>query len=76
MPKILALLMLMALTACASTSDKDVPRVGMPNPASVHCEDLGGTLEMEQTAKGAVGYCVLPSGERVEEWALFRRDRS
>ncbi|WP_407865243.1 DUF333 domain-containing protein [Phyllobacterium phragmitis] len=46
--------------------------MGMPNPASVHCTDIGGRLEIRQEAQGQVGYCHLPDGRVVEEWKLFR----
>lgn len=48
--------------------------VSMANPASVYCTDQGGKLEIVKTQTGESGYCTLPDGERVEEWALFRRD--
>jgi putative hemolysin len=55
--------------------DSDVEEPGVPNPASVHCEERGGTVEIETSEDGSqVGYCVLPSGERIEEWELYRRD--
>ena len=49
------------------------PRVGMANPASVHCTTLGGKLEI-RTGKdgGQYGLCNLPDGRVCEEWALFR----
>ncbi|MBN2459286.1 DUF333 domain-containing protein [Candidatus Woesearchaeota archaeon] len=46
--------------------------VGMPNPASVYCEEQGGTLDIRDEAEGQVGYCILPSGVECEEWAYFR----
>ncbi|HGN2348801.1 TPA: DUF333 domain-containing protein [Proteus mirabilis] len=46
----------------------------MANPASVYCGEIGGKLEIVNTDKGQVGYCTLPSGERIEEWTLYRRD--
>ncbi|WP_310437565.1 MULTISPECIES: putative hemolysin [Yersinia] len=46
----------------------------MANPASVYCHEKGGTLDMVNTDKGTVGYCTLPSGERMGEWVLYRRD--
>jgi len=64
------------LAAC-SINDKpgtEAPSVGMANPASVYCQQLGGKLDMVESDSGTTGYCTLPSGERVEEWALFRRD--
>ena len=42
------------------------------NPASQHCIDQGGTLDIVDEAAGQVGYCVLPDGTRVEEWEFFR----
>jgi putative hemolysin len=42
--------------------------VGMANPASVYCEERGGSLKLE----GSVGMCELPDGEFCEEWAYFR----
>ncbi|CAM3941666.1 DUF333 domain-containing protein [Bordetella tumulicola] len=59
------------LAGCASQNE---PSVGMANPASVYCGKVGGQLEIQQTPSGEIGICVLPSGERIEEWTLFRRD--
>ncbi|MGJ7901246.1 putative hemolysin [Lysobacter sp. 1R34A] len=79
----LLLTAVMALAACAMPSenpaadtaatDRTPPKIGMPNPASVHCKDLGGTLEI-RTGKdgGQFGVCTLPDGKVCEEWALFR----
>jgi hypothetical protein len=64
------------LAACASPAEppaKPGP-IGMANPASVYCAKLGGKLDIVKERDGEVGYCTLPSGERIEEWALFRRD--
>ncbi|MBN1428265.1 MAG: DUF333 domain-containing protein [Anaerolineae bacterium] len=47
--------------------------VGMPNPASVFCEQNGGKLDFVQDASGGVaGVCVFPDGSECEEWAYFR----
>ena len=47
-------------------------RIGMANPASLYCQQRGGTLEMRHTAQGVTGWCHLPDGTVVEEWSLFR----
>ena len=47
-------------------------RVGMPNPASVHCADQGGKLEIRDEAGGQVGYCLFDDGSECEEWAFMR----
>lgn len=46
--------------------------VGMPNPASVFCESMGGTLAIVDTPSGQIGQCTLPDGTVTEEWAYFR----
>lgn len=47
--------------------------VGLANPASVHCGNIGGKLEIRKDAQGnETGYCRLPDGKLCEEWALFR----
>ncbi|WP_367888825.1 putative hemolysin [Halomonas caseinilytica] len=46
----------------------------MANPASVYCEEQGGTLEIKQNADGQYGMCALPDGTQIEEWDLYRRD--
>lgn len=60
-------------TPAAADAKPSEPRVGMANPASVHCASLGGKLEI-RTGKdgGQYGLCSLPDGRVCEEWALFR----
>lgn len=48
--------------------------VGLANPASVHCEKLGGKLVIQNTENGQIGMCHLPDGRIIEEWELFRSD--
>ncbi|WP_242010713.1 putative hemolysin [Acetobacter musti] len=68
------------LPACAgdaagsgpASGGKSSPVIGMPNPASVYCVKIGGTLEIRREADGSRGYCHLPDGRVVEEWALYR----
>jgi putative hemolysin len=49
--------------------------VGMANPASVYCEEQGGTVEIVDEADGQVGYCNLPDGQRIEEWEYYRANQ-
>ena len=72
-----------ALTLMAGCAERPAPTsagqshaIGMANPASVYCGKLGGTLDIVTEPAGEAGYCTLPSGERIEEWTLFRRDHS
>jgi putative hemolysin len=46
----------------------------MANPASVYCQQKGGTLIPVQTTQGVSNNCKLPGGETIDEWALWRRD--
>ncbi len=49
------------------------PAVGMPNPASVFCQQQGGKTEIRKDAAGGeVGYCVFPDKSECEEWAYMR----
>jgi len=49
--------------------------VGLPNPASVYCEENGGILEIrEDDSGGQVGICVFPDGSECEEWAFYREE--
>lgn len=50
------------------------PQIGMANPASVYCQQKGGTLIPVQTAQGVSNNCKLPGGETIDEWALWRQD--
>ncbi len=45
---------------------------GLANPASVYCEEQGGTLDIRNEAGGQTGYCVFPDGSECEEWAYYR----
>ncbi len=36
--------------------------VGLPNPASAYCAQIGGTSRTDETEAGQVGVCILPDG--------------
>ena len=51
--------------------------VGLPNPASVYCEEQGGKLELREDENGGtVGICLFEDGRECEEWAFFRGECS
>ena len=62
------------LTACNSTPTELTPKIGMANPASVYCKEVGGTSSIKKDAQGnEYGMCTLPNGQQVNEWDLFRQ---
>ncbi|QFU23594.1 DUF333 domain-containing protein [Shewanella eurypsychrophilus] len=66
------LIIFLALAACSI--HEDVVMANMSNPASDYCLALDGKLEIVTGPDGQQGICTLPSGEVIEEWALYRRD--
>ena len=63
---------ILLLSGCSS---KEPDRtVTIANPASEHCVEKGGKLEIVKEESGEKGMCHLPDGTVVEEWELFRRD--
>ncbi len=81
MKKIFAfIIILLALTACSALQVQtpeptatDIPQPGLPNPASVFCEQNGNKLEIRTAADGSQsGVCVFPDGNTCDEWAYFR----
>lgn len=64
-----------ALIAAGCSGPEHNPKpVGMPNPASAYCIEIGGKLTIENRQDGQVGICALPDGTTIEEWELYRRD--
>lgn len=55
----------------------ETPETGLANPASVYCQEQGGTLEIRTGADGGqYGVCVFADGSECEEWAFFRGECS
>lgn len=66
---------LLLSAACSSTQANPTSEAGLPNPASVYCEQNGGKLEFRQDASGGVaGICIFPDGSECDEWAYFRKE--
>lgn len=60
---------LLLLAACTPEDDG----AGLANPASVHCQEQGGRLEMRQDKEGGqYGVCIFEDGSECEEWAFYR----
>ena len=66
-------IILTALTACATPQTP----AGLPNPASVHCEQNGNRLEIVTATDGSQsGRCIFPDGSVCDEWAYYRGECS
>jgi len=65
-------LLFLATTFFAACIRADVPKAGLPNPASKNCGDKGGTLSIITLAAGEAGICVFSDGSACDEWAFFR----
>jgi putative hemolysin len=50
-----------------------VEQAGLPNPASVYCEERDYRLELRVDAEGgAYGICIFPDESECDEWAYYR----
>ena len=46
---------------------------GLPNPASVYCEEQGGRVEIRTAADGSqYGVCIFADGSECLDWAFYR----
>jgi hypothetical protein len=69
------ILLLVAAGVLLASCTGDTPgetTMGMPNPASVYCEEQGGTVEMREAEGGTQGFCVFPDGGECDEWEFYR----
>lgn len=59
-------------TPTAPPTTAEASPAGLANPASVHCQEQGGRLELVTIPEGQIGVCVFTDGSLCEEWAYFR----
>lgn len=69
-----SLMLLASLLIACTPHSKEPQRLTMRNPASEYCVNRGGQQVQEKSSAGITTYCLLPSGERIEQWALYHRD--
>jgi len=51
----------------------EAPSAGLPNPASLYCQEQGYTVEIRtDDSGGQYGVCVFPDGSECDEWAFYR----
>lgn len=79
---ILTALSLLALTGCNLFGGKTTPTpfvddqeedpfIGIPNPASFYCQEMGYQLDLRETDQGTEGICIFPNGAECEEWKFL-----
>lgn len=60
-------------TGPQSGQGTDTDAAGLPNPASVYCEQQGYTLEIRTAVDGSqTGICLFPDGSECDEWTYYR----
>lgn len=85
---VLAIVLGVVLMACTPDSDietavpvsgtqgsqgADTDSAGLPNPASVYCQEQGYTLEIRTAVDGGqTGVCLFSDGSECDEWAYYR----
>jgi len=58
---------------CTQSAPTVQENTQIANPASVYCEEQGGTLEIRTAADGGQrGYCKFSDGSECEAWAYYR----
>jgi len=74
MKKFFLFVCLLGVFGCGNNSiTEDNSKVGLANPASTHCADVGGKLTIKTNADGGqYGICYFEDNRQCEEWALFR----
>ncbi len=68
----IALAIVLSVSGCGG-NDEDDEQPGLANPASVYCQEQGGTVDIRTDDGGnQTGYCVFSDGTEVDEWAYYR----
>lgn len=68
----IVLAVLLCTSGCGG-NENDNQESGIANPASVYCQEQGGTVDIRTDDNGnQTGYCVFSDGTEVDEWAYFR----
>jgi putative hemolysin len=73
MRKLLLVACVVAFAACGGQAAPTREDTRLANPASVFCEERGGTVEIREDRGGnQYGVCVFDNGAECEEWAFYR----
>ena len=63
------------LSGCVGFPVEKESILSMSNPASEYCISKGGSLKIDKNLDGEVGYCILPNGQMIDEWAFFHESQ-
>lgn len=67
---VVAIVVVVSLVLIISSHDKE-SNYQIANPASVYCQENGGTLEMRMADGGQIGVCKFSDGTVCEEWDYY-----
>jgi putative hemolysin len=71
------LVLVLLFSPVGSSEPQPGAEAGLPNPASVCCEENGGRMEIRSAEDGGqYGVCIFPDGSECEEWAFYREECS
>lgn len=69
--------MLMMYRSTNVENNNSEATIWMPNPASVYCEEQGGTVNIVKDEEGnESGMCKLADGTEVDEWEYYRANNT
>jgi putative hemolysin len=82
---LLSLVLALVITGCGGSSGDPTPTIfteysegegpdpfiGIPNPASFYCQEMGYLLDIRDTDGGSEGICTFPDGSECEEWEFL-----
>ena len=69
--------MLMMYRSTNVENNDSEPTIWMPNPASVYCEEQGGTVNIVKNEEGnESGMCKLADGTEIDEWEYYRANNT
>ena len=79
---ILLVIIILLLAGCSGLKTQATPTlfvetdggddfIGVPNPASFYCQEMGYELELRDTDNGTEGICIMPNGAECEEWEFL-----
>ena len=70
---ILLSVVILSLVGCTPTPTPTeiADQSGLPNPASVYCEEQGGQVEIRTDDGGQYGVCLFEDGSECEEWDFY-----